>query len=99
MTYRDSDSHGAPANENDDWQDWPPGISSTGMETVEWLAKWADEPIAREFRPRWLPAPLIPSDRVPAPPPKPAVQPAGDQKPRWRAVRRVALVLGILLVL
>ncbi len=24
---------------------------------------------------------------------------AGDQKPRWRAVRRVALVLGILLVL
>ncbi|MGA7454997.1 MAG: HlyD family secretion protein [Rhodoplanes sp.] len=103
MTYRDSDSHGAPAKEEDDWQDWPPETSSTGgsgMEAVEWLAKWADEPMAKEYRPRWLPAPLIPSGRVPAPPPKPAVQPAvGDQKPRWHAARRVALVLGILLIL
>lgn len=103
MTYRDSDSQGTPASENDDWRNWPPETSSTGgsgMEAIEWLAKWADEPIAREYRPRWLPAPLTPSSRVPAPPPKPALQPAvGDQKPRWRAARRVALVLGILLVL
>ena len=102
MTYRDFDPHGAPAKENDDWQNWPPETSSTGgsgMEAIEWLAKWADAPIAREYRPRWLPAPL-PSSTVPAPTPKPAVQPAaGDQTTRWRAARRIALVLGILLIL
>lgn len=103
MSYRDSNSHAAPANENDDWQDWPPETSSTsgsGMEAIEWLTKWADEPIAREYRPSRLPAPLIPSGRVPASPPKPAAQPAADhQKRRWSAAKRVALVLGMLLVL
>ena len=30
MTYRDFDPHGAPAKENDDWQNWPPETTSTG---------------------------------------------------------------------
>jgi membrane fusion protein, multidrug efflux system len=105
MSHRESNRQAAPANENDDWQDWPPETSPasrSGTEAAVWLAKWADAPTAKEYPPTQRSDQPIREDRgkVPALPTKPAVHPApGDEQPRWRAVGRIALVLGVLLVL
>jgi hypothetical protein len=49
MTARDPNPHPAPANSNDDWQDWPPDSSAGDprSEASLWLAKWADKSITR----------------------------------------------------
>jgi hypothetical protein len=49
MTARDPNPHPAPANSNDDWQDWPPDSSAGDprSEASLWLAKWPDKGIAR----------------------------------------------------
>jgi membrane fusion protein (multidrug efflux system) len=103
--YREHKSYAALTNENDDWQDWPPDTSSgtgSGRELALWLARRADAPIVREYRPSQPPDHPIPEDRgkVPSPLAKPGVKlAAGDQKPRRRVAKKIMLVLGVLLVL
>lgn len=104
MTYRELDPHAAPGNENDDWQDWPPEAldGDSGGDASLWLAKWANEPNAKDYRPSQLPDHLMPENRggVPVPSAATAVQLAtGDPKPRRRAAKKVALVLAALVAL
>ena len=103
--YREHKRNAALTNEIDDWQDWPPDTSSasrSGSEAALRLTRPGDALIAREYRPSQLLDHPIPQDRgkVPAPSAEPGVQlAASDQKPRRRAAKKVALVLGVLLVL
>lgn len=106
MTYRDpSQSDAAPTNANDDWQDWPPESSGgeSGSDATLWLAKWANEPVAKNSQPIELPEHPVPVNRtaVPAPPSTTPAQLAatGDAKPGRRAAKKIALMLGALLAL
>ena len=77
MIYRDTSPLAAPANEKNDWQDWPPNSSppgGSGTEVTVWLAKWADAPIAKELQPSQRTDHPIPGGKALAPPVEPAVQ-------------------------
>lgn len=103
MTSADAKNAVALADANDDWQDWPSDpLPADGSKTGAdlWLAKWAEQPLARKSEHDRLPDRPAPEDRgsVPAAPEEPPAPDAGSERKPRRA-KKIVLVVAALLIL
>jgi membrane fusion protein (multidrug efflux system) len=95
MIYRERRHHGDLIEGNDGWKDWPPDTSgASGFGNEDRLLSPGGVRTAKHDRPGALPDP---ADR--GAPAAPLAPPVSNKKPARRAIKRLAVVLGALLLL